>query len=323
MDLISTCNSIELSNFLTIVKRVLLLIQIIGPILCIIGLILSFINIVNNPEDKKESKKIFNKLISLILLFFIPLLVNAVMGLLGTSTNLSSCWNNSSDVIKQSDTYISTEGTNSKSSVISSTDEYENGVEKPKEEEDNNNSNSNSSSTSVSRVVFIGDSRTVQMYAYLTNDWNGANYSSGGIHEVGDDVFIAQGSMGLNWMKSTGIPAARKYLSPGTAVVILMGVNDLTNSNKYIDYINENISSWTESGSKVYYSTVTPCNGKYSHLNSSIASFNSKIKSSLPSSVKIIDTNSYLTSNGFDTTDGLHYNKDTSNKIYQYIKSNL
>ena len=129
--------------------------------------------------------------------------------------------------------------------------------------------------------------------------------------------------MGLNWMKSTGIPAARKYFSPGTAVVILMGVNDLHNSNKYVEYINENISSWTESGSKFYFATVMPCSGKYEHLNTSIASFNEKIKSSLSKDVKIIDTNSYLTSTGFESKDGLHYLKNTSDKVHQYIKSNL
>ena len=58
-------------------------------------------------------------------------------------------------------------------------------------------------------------------------------------------------------------------------------------------------------------------------MNSKISSFNSKLASSLPNGVEWIDTNSYLISNGFTTTDGLHYNKDTSYKIYNYIKSKV
>ena len=41
------------------------------------------------------------------------------------------------------------------------------------------------------------------------------------------------------------------------------------------------------------------------------------------SSVRIIDTNSYLKSTGFNTVDGLHYDDSTYKKIYDYIKSNV
>lgn len=166
-------------------------------------------------------------------------------------------------------------------------------------------------------VVFLGDSRTVQMYAYNSGSWSNANYSDGGAHTIGNDVYITQGSMGLSWMKSTGISAASGYLNSVAALVILMGVNDLENASSYVSYINSNVSSWATNGSKIYFVSVNLCNGSYNYLNSSINSFNSTLKSGLDSKVKYIDTNSNLS---FETTDGLHYNEETSKNIYNYIK---
>ena len=327
LDLANTCNSPALASFFSIAKKILLFIQIIGPLLCIISLSISFINLVVNPEEKKEPSKIKNKIIALIVLFFVPVIVNATMGLLDDSIEFTRCWNSNAKVISSGNSYISTEGNSKVNPTYIDPDSYEKGVEKPKNNNNNNNSNSNSNSNSnnqeISKIVFIGDSRTVQMYAYLTNNWSTPNYSNGGVHNVDGDIFVAQGSMGLDWMKKTGIPAAQQYFSQGTAIVILMGVNDLHNADNYISYVNENVSSWTSNGSSLYFATVNPCSGSYSHLNSNIDSFNSKIKSGLPSSVKIIDTNAYLVSNGYKTTDGLHYDKTTSDMIYNYIKNNV
>ena len=99
-----------------------------------------------------------------------------------------------------------------------------------------------------------------------------------------------------------------------------MGVNDLSNADSYISYINGNASNWKSSGASLYFVSVNPCSGNYSKLNSSINTFNSKLKSGLNNNVGWIDTNSVLTKNGFKTTDGLHYDENTSNMIYDYIK---
>jgi len=130
----------------------------------------------------------------------------------------------------------------------------------------------------------------------------------------------------LNWLKQTGIPQAKSYFKNGSAVIIMMGVNDVSTANiadSYASYINSNIGNWTANGSKVYFVSVNPCNGNYSSLNSSIDSFNNSLKSQLSSKAIWIDTNSYLKSQGYDTTDGLHYNDATSFKIYNYIKSKV
>ena len=124
----------------------------------------------------------------------------------------------------------------------------------------------------------------------------------------------------LNWLKSTGIPNAKSYFTSGNAIVILMGVNDLSNSNNYVSYINDNAGEWKKNGCSLYFVSVNPCDGSYSNLNSSIASFNTTVKRGLNSTVGWIDTNSNLS---FNTTDGLHYDSNTSNSIYNYIKGKV
>ena len=47
------------------------------------------------------------------------------------------------------------------------------------------------------------------------------------------------------------------------------------------------------------------------------------MKKSLNDKVTIIDTNSYLLKDGFNATDGLHYDDETYKKIYEYIKENI
>ena len=328
LDMASTCSAPALASFLSITKKVLLFVQFLGPLLCIISLSISFINVITNPDDKKNSSKIKNKIIALVILFFVPIIVNATMLLLDDSTEFSRCWNDNSKVLNNGNSVISSGGNNdkNKSSAYIDPNDYEKGKKNTTSNSNNNsnsNSNNNNASQTINRIVFIGDSRTVQMYAYLSNDWGGANYSSGGVHDIDGNLFVAQGSQGLNWMRDTGIPAAQQYFTSGTAVVILMGVNDLYNVDTYISYLNENVSNWTNNGANLYFATVNPCLGSYSHLNSDIDSFNSKMKSNLANSIKVIDSNSYLKSNGYNTTDGLHYDKATSESIYNYIKNNV
>ena len=329
LDIISACSDPALAALLSFVKKTISLIQLIGPILALISLSLHLIRLVKNPDDKKGLPRIKNSIIALLLLFFIPMFVNVVMGWMDTSNHFSSCWNNA-DFSSGGSSYIAP-GDEKRTTIYTDPGDYQKGKKK-----DTTTGGGTTTGTgtgtgdrdgtgnhSAKRVVFIGDSRTVQMYAYLKGSWSGANYSSGGVHVVGDDVFVAEGGKGLVWMQNTGIPAAQKYFDSNTAIVILMGVNDLGNISKYISYVNSNASSWKKNGSSLYYVSVNPCNGKYSHLNSGIEKFNSQAKSGLTSEVGWIDTYSELYRVGFTATDGLHYDKKTYQTIYNYIKSKV
>ena len=64
----------------------------------------------------------------------------------------------------------------------------------------------------IDKYIFIGDSRT--------EDLRNINSDS-------DCIFQCLSSMGYSWMVNTAFPAVDSQVTSGTAVVILMGVNDV------------------------------------------------------------------------------------------------
>ena len=332
----AACNDIAIGGLLSVLNNILSIIQVIGPILAIVSITFHFISLVRNPDDKKAMPKIKNSIIALVLLYFIPLIVNIVFGLLGNSNDISACWNNITPIFNTG-VYQEIDEGHKKVWIFTLPSDYQKGKEKKEDsmKETNNKTDESTSAkkevveedTTVSpkaqHIVFIGDSRTVQMYAHSTGDWSGANYSSGGVHELDNDIYVAEGSMGLGWLESTGVPAAEAYFNSDSAIVILMGVNDLDSAYSYINYINSNASNWKARGSSLYFVSVNPCSGNYAHLNDKIVQFNNTLKENLSNEVEWIDTHSYLMENGFNTTDGLHYDSETSKAIYNYIKSRV
>lgn len=310
-DIINACGSSAIANLLSITKKALNIIQIIGPILAIVALAVCFIKLMTNPDEKKYKAGLKNSLIALVILFLVPFVINLTMSLTDESFDLAKCWNNAENVSNLGE----------ESNYVETTDKPRQPVEinpnLPSDITQSNNNNSSNSSgnssssrpnNSVNRVIFIGDSRTVGME-----------------NSVGEnnDTWSSKGSMGLKWMKQEGVPNIEGSIGNGTAVIILMGVNDLYQPDNYISYINEKSSAWASKGAHTYFVSVNPTERSYNHLNSQIDSFNQKLRAGLNSNVSYLDCNSYLKSNGFSTTDGLHYTIDTYNKIYNYIKSNL
>jgi len=321
LDIAKTCNDPALGSILSSVKKLVDIIQIVGPILALIALMILISRLVMNPDDKKVPKQIKNWLTSLLFLFFIPMLVNLTMGALGESFTISSCWGSTSSNLGRS-SYIDPYSGKERTKFITDA-EYEKGDEKKMDNNSSATSGLGPGNSNIGTRFFIGDSRTVQMYCYLHNDWNGSTVSrlASGLSESNGDVWSSKGGMGLSWMKSTGIPNVEANFKSGTAVIILMGVNDLSNINNYISYLNSKASTWTSNGANVYFVSVNPTNGSYSHMTNRINSFNNQIRSL--NGVKYIDTNSYLNSVGFTATDGLHYDKATYKKIYDHVVSNL
>lgn len=93
LDLVNVCTDPGLANILYILKRMLSLIQIFGPLIALIFLAVFFVRLMINPDNKKIKKVIKNWLIALLFLFAVPIIVNAVMGLLDDSFEFSRCWN--------------------------------------------------------------------------------------------------------------------------------------------------------------------------------------------------------------------------------------
>ena len=65
MNIVSSCSDFALVGILSVVKQILQLIQIVGPILLTVSLSINFIKLVNRPDDKKIPAKIRNSIIAL------------------------------------------------------------------------------------------------------------------------------------------------------------------------------------------------------------------------------------------------------------------
>ena len=307
LDVVNECSG-GLANIIVIMKRFMDILMILAPIILILFGIVQFIKMVNNPDDKKNWGKVKNMLNALVMVFIIPVLVNTVMNLLGENYTISACWNNASlsSTVGEESSYNDNTN-NDNQSIVIDPDDYDPATGKGPSH-DTGDTTTTSSTVGDGTYIFIGDSRTVQMKSHVGDN---------------SDIWSCKGSMGLDWMKSTGIPNITANIKSHSKIVILMGVNDLYQVNAYISYINEKASEWNNLGASVYFVSVNPCDGSYSHLNSQITSFNSEIKNGLNSNITYLDSNSYLYSVGFSTTDGLHYDQATSKKIYNYIKSKI
>ena len=173
----------------------------------------------------------------------------------------------------------------------------------------NKSSGSKSSSTttsgSESDIIFIGDSRTY----YFTED---VNSSATLIYKIGE---------GYSWMKNTAFSEADSKVKSGSKIIIWLGVNDLDNIDNYIKEVNNKAQEWVGKGATVYYAAVGPLDYDPSKnaTNEGIEKFNNKLKSGLSSDVQYIDLYTKLTNEGFTTRDGIHYSKETTQKIYDYL----
>ena len=120
------CNDSSLLGILSIVKRIILLIQLVVPILLIIFATISFIKSIQNPEEKNSTKKIINQFLAAAIVFFVPLLVNLIMNLVGKKTNFSSCWNQANDKITISNIYYNI--SKKRQTIFHNAEKYEKGA---------------------------------------------------------------------------------------------------------------------------------------------------------------------------------------------------
>lgn len=91
-NLVTTCSDVALANILAIIQKVITLIQIVVPILAIVSGVIMLVKLLSNPDEKKYRAAVKNALIALIMVFLLPSLVDAVMGLFDGKFQLASCW---------------------------------------------------------------------------------------------------------------------------------------------------------------------------------------------------------------------------------------
>lgn len=152
-----------------------------------------------------------------------------------------------------------------------------------------------------STFLFVGDSRTV------------------GMSNVVQMNTIAEVGVGYNFLAAH---RSEIISMENMNIVFNLGVNDLANLDKYIEFFQQLPEEFTWNNN-LYVVSVNPCKGEYEYMNDDITYFNVQLSDSLPSLVRYIDTNSYLTAVGFDSPDGLHYSAETYETIAVLIYNNI
>lgn len=169
--------------------------------------------------------------------------------------------------------------------------------------------NQNTGEKYVSRYIFVGDSRYEGMEEFATVE----------------DVVICRSGEGCQFLIDNLDEIRYHVVDKDSAIIIGLGVNDYKyNKEKYIETIN---ALNQEGLCNIYYMLVNPVdenliqyNG-YNITNEEIDEFNSYMKSNLNLEINIIDTNSFLKNYGYVTEDGLHYDRDTYENIFWYLKN--
>ena len=341
-NILAMCDDYILGNILNIVKKTIDILGIVVPILLIIGGSINIAKGVFNPEDKKAVKKVVNQFVSAVIIFLLPFVINTTMKILSVANDdttsvgihdtgkverfdLATCWNNirttkidytasfDSSVKKTSDAIQKELENNKYEQIIQNYWKKKEEKEKQKQQNNNNSNNNNSSSNvqaqTFNKIVLIGDSRFAG-----SDQW----------YKIGNEktVYIAKGGTGLQYIKDQ-MTNIKKYDNENAAFVINSGINDRGIVNSYISYLNEQAKTFK---GKVYYLSVNPVEeskqqgSPYYTTNQQVNTFNDKMKSGLDSKyITYLDSNSYLKSKGYNTSDGIHYDKETSQKIFDFI----
>ena len=165
-------------------------------------------------------------------------------------------------------------------------------------------------STPERRIILIGDSRTEGMYQYIGNQKN--------------VIWCYRSGMGLVWMKDTGVPRIESKIRKNTAVVILMGVNDvldLWQTDNYASYINSKAKAWKAKGADTYYVSLTPVDNRKDKYekNKNIRQWNARIRKQLSTNVCYVNIYSKMLVDLETTRDGLHYQRSSSVKYYNLV----
>lgn len=157
--------------------------------------------------------------------------------------------------------------------------------------------------------IYIGDSRFVGM-EYTCKMSN--NKKTFVIAKVGE---------GYKWFSSKALKDVENIKRENKSItkweiIIGLGVNDLYNIDKYMDTYKEMLKK-----DKLVLVAINPIQYHKTITNKDIEKFNSEIKQI--KGVRYIDTYNYLIKNGYNTTDGLHYDSRTYEKIYNKIKNSI
>ena len=149
--------------------------------------------------------------------------------------------------------------------------------------------------------LWVGDSRIVQMAGCV------------------NITYIAESGMGLDWLRTV---ADTVYSYRNCNVIFSFGGNDLGNAVNYASFYNNMPEDFIQNNN-IFIMALNPVDesmlvGNTYLTNANFEWYNANLKANLRDDFYWIESYDYLTDDGFNTTDGLHYDYDTYVKIYNF-----
>lgn len=360
--MILVCDNFRIMSIIYMVKVVLGIACILVPILLIFLLVQDLAKAeISIDEEKALKKRVVIRLVAALFIFTVPIITSVFLSVIGKEFDVEplTCYKdiNMSKLQKLkkeeksrklkdkkkregevSEGQRRIDATNRKRSEIEKENEKKAKEEKKKEQErikkeqeEKRKKNKEREENNVpvddtlDTTIFIGDSRTVGVYASFNPT------SSGFIDEVsGVDIFYAKNGAGLSWFRSSALSKLQYYLNGANYnVIINMGTNDLLNQNAASSYLSlYNSLATSYPGSKFIVVSITPVedykarqNG-YQVTNNHVKRFNQILRNNMPRRNNLLycDVNDRL-GNDYNSSDGIHYDIATYKRIYSLSKN--
>lgn len=90
--LANCCQDNGLINIISILKKILDVIQIAVPIILIVALAIQLTKMAINPDEKKGMSKIKNQVLASVLVFVVPIIINLVVNMMPSTFEIAACW---------------------------------------------------------------------------------------------------------------------------------------------------------------------------------------------------------------------------------------
>ena len=322
-----------------IAHTIFLILQIVAPLVIIVLGMLDYMKAVTATinEMDKHKKTFIRRLTAGAMVFVVTTLVQMIVGFTSDS-NHASCV---TCIVRGSKACSSAQAPNN-AEYPEENNNYYNPDEgfiqpglredayKDKEKNENRNNNNNASNNNTNSnagTIIVGDSRTVGMCGNSNTSYSCSTGKNAGYSLCSNAFSVSCGSQGYAWFNSTAISAVNAKLgSSKQNIVVWLGVNDLSNIDKYISKYKE-LANGSWKNHNVIIATVSDIRTDTQYVTKqSINSFNSKLKNAINSAnisnLKICDVAS-VSLNDNDYQDNIHYNKSGYTKIYNYIKGCL
>lgn len=221
LDLCTNSNVLTLFLF---IKYLFIILCVLLPIIIMYRLFtLMYKVVISGNKMIDQISLILKNIFAALVIFLLPSLFSFIFtDLVPVDSTISTCFNNSTidNIKKYRDVEEQERKENAAKYKEELNDAMEDAYDKEKEKNeilkeqmekreelfgsDNDSSisssvpgSSNTTLKSAAKNIIIGDSRTVGMCATLTLDWTNCQYNNGGAFITGDDIYIAQGSMGI------------------------------------------------------------------------------------------------------------------------------